>query len=307
MDFICGEDGIARKWLRAGASGWRLDVADELPNSFLEKFAEAVKTEKPDCYLVGEVWEDASNKISYSERKNYFEGNKLDAVMNYPLRQGLISFIRNGDAGRLTDAVDTLLENYPPEVMNCMMNNIGTHDSVRILTALGGRDLGPDPSKEEEAAERMSPEERERAVRMLMIASAIQMTLPGVPCIYYGDEAGMEGYSDPFNRGCFPWGHENRELQSWYRRLIAFRRRNPVYRKGLYRQVASFGGLFAFERFDRDEAGRPVGSVITAANCGGVEEVLVVGENRRDVLTGREFRENITIFPGEVLILETME
>ncbi len=295
--FICGPDGVARRWLRAGASGWRLDVADELPNAFLERLAQAVKAEKPDALLLGEVWEDASNKVAYSERKNYFEGDKLDSVMNYPFRSGIIDFVRNGNAAALAGTVEAILENYPKDVVDCLMNILGTHDTERILTALGGRDLGPSPDRETQARERMNSWQRHQAVRMLKTACVVQMTLPGVPCVYYGDEAGLEGYKDPFNRACYPWGQEDRDLLDWYGRVIAFRRTHPVYRRGLYRTMAAFGGLYAFERYDDRER------VITAANCGGTDEKLILSGIWKDNLTGEIYQGNVTMFPGQVLLL----
>ena len=181
-EYITGENGIIRKWLRAGASGWRLDVADELPVDFLDALVAAAKAEKPDALIVGEVWEDASNKIAYEERKNYFEGNRLDSVMNYPFRTAIIDFVRYGNAAGLAETV-----NYPPEVLHCLMNVLGTHDSIRILTALAGVDLGPEPSRSLQADIKMSDAEWSQGIKLLKIASLIQMTLPGVPCIYYGD------------------------------------------------------------------------------------------------------------------------
>ena len=307
--FITGPEGIARKWLAAGASGWRLDVADELPNSFLESLAEAVKCEKEDALLLGEVWEDASTKIAYDERKNYFEGDKLDSVMNYPWKEGIIDFVRNGSATYLAYVVDQLSENYPPEVLNSLMNILGTHDTCRILTALAGKYLPEGTDREIEAVEKLSPEEYKKGIGMLKIASVIQMTLPGVPCVYYGDEAGMEGYHDPFNRYCYPWGHENQELLSWYRKIIAIRRSHPVYATGRYRTVAAFEGLYAFERFKRivendEERGQ---RMITAANCGeSVEELMLFG-TWKNLLTGAVTKGNVTIFPGEVMILEKIK
>ena len=300
-EFICGENGVARKWLRLGSSGWRLDVADELPNLFLEELARAVKTEKPDSILLGEVWEDASNKIAYSERKNYFEGDKLDSVMNYPFRVGIISFVRYGDAYSLAETVERIVENYPPEVTACLMNMLGTHDTERILTALGGKDFGSDPPRDVVAGVKMTPEERERAVRLLKIASVLQMTLPGVPCVYYGDEAGTEGYKDPFNRTCFPWGNEDPDIMNWYRNIIRIRRSHAVYKTGRYRTAACVGGLYAFERYADGER------MVTAANCGEKEELLLLAGCWRDLLTGREFRDNITLFPQEVLLLEEIK
>gem|GEM_PF-3545 len=308
-EFITGSSGIARKWLAAGASGWRLDVADELPNAFLEALAEAVKTEKPDALLLGEVWEDASTKIAYDERKNYFEGDKLDSVMNYPLKEGLIDFVRNGSAAFMAFVIAQLMENYPPEVLNSLMNILGTHDTCRILTALAGKYHPEGTDREIEAVEKLSPQEYQRGVQLLKIASALQMTLPGIPCVYYGDEAGLEGYHDPFNRKCYPWGEEDQELLSWYRKIIGIRRSHPVYERGHYRTAAAFEGLFAFERYGVVSDGETEFEqrMITAANCGTtVEELMLFGE-WVDLLSGTRTDGNVTVFPGEVMILEKVE
>jgi phosphomannomutase/glycosidase len=301
--FICGENGVARRWLRAGADGWRLDVADELPNHFLKTLARAVKKEKPDALLLGEVWEDASSKISYDERKNYFEGDKLDSVMNYPFRNAVIDYIMNGDASLMQDRIETILENYPPEVVHCLMNILGTHDTVRILTALGENDLPEHAGREQKAGWRMDEKQMSRALRRLKMAVVINMTLPGVPCVFYGDEAGMEGFEDPFCRRCYPWGHENKGLQAWYRKVIAIRRTHRVYTCGHYRSVAASGGMYAFERYGEHGETR----MVTAANCGGREEILILAGVWRDLLTGLLFRDNITVFPGEVLLLENVK
>ena len=297
ISFICGPDGVARHWLRDGVSGWRLDVADELPNSFLKKLAEAVKTEKPDALLMGEVWEDASSKIAYSERKNYFEGDKLDSVMNYPFRTGIIDFLLSGDARKLAEMVETIGEHYPPEVMNCVMNILGTHDTERILTVLGGKDLGENPTRQQQAAEVMTPEERRTGVKRLKAAVLLQMTLPGVPCVYYGDEAGLEGYRDPFNRKCFPWGEEDAEIESWYREIIRIRRSMPVYRTGKYATLQTDGGLYAFVRWDGND------QAVTAVNAGSVEESLLVPGIWTDLLTGASFQDDVLMAPGDLRLL----
>lgn len=299
VDYVTGENGIIRKWLRAGASGWRLDVADELPNEFLKKLVAAAKAEKSDALIIGEVWEDASNKIAYDERKNYFEGDRLDSVMNYPFRTAIIDFVRYGTAENLAGTVESITENYPPEVLHCLMNVLGTHDSVRIITALAGNDLGSDPARDIQASTRMTGQEWERGIRMLKIAALIQMTLPGNPCIYYGDEAGTEGYKDPFNRTCFPWGHENAELLGWYKKITSIRKSHLVYRQGSYRTIAAANGLFAFERSCDGE--KPV---ITAVCCGESEQHLPLEDRWLDLLTGQICRETMTVFPGDVLLLE---
>lgn len=302
--FICGEDGVARRWLRDGVSGWRLDVADELPNHFLESIAEAVKAEKPDALLIGEVWEDASTKISYSERKNYFEGDKLDAVMNYPFRTAILEYFRGGEASLLQERISDLIENDPPEVMACMMNMLGTHDTVRILTALGHYPLPDYPTKADLAGLALSPEERGNAVHRLKMAVALNMTLPGVPCIFYGDEAGVEGFEDPFCRACFPWDSIDEELHDWYRRIIRIRRSHEVYKRGGYRNVAAFEGLFAFERYVAQSTCAAAPRMVTALNVGERENTIILSGMWVDQLTGSQYSENITVLPGEVLLLE---
>ncbi len=302
IEYITGENGVVRKWLRAGASGWRLDVADELPNDFLDALVRAAKTEKSDSLIVGEVWEDASNKIAYEERKNYFEGNRLDAVMNYPFKNGIVDFVRHGNAEGLAQTVESIVENYPPEVLHSLMNVLGTHDSVRIITALAGVELGADPPRDMQAQIRMNDSEWALGIRRLKTASLIQMTLPGVPCIYYGDEAGTEGYKDPFNRTCYPWGHENRQLLDWYRKVTEIRSSHDVYRCGGYRTLMAGDGFYAFERHSGED--RPDEAMITAANCGEHEHHLPLEGQWTDLLTGLTYDGTITIYPGDALLLE---
>ena len=300
IEYITGENGIVRKWLRAGASGWRLDVADELPNDFLDQLVSAAKAEREDSIIIGEVWEDASNKVAYEERKNYFEGNRLDSVMNYPFRSAIIDFVRYGNADDLAQTVESIVENYPPEVLHALMNLLGTHDSIRIITALAGQDLGTDPPRELQAKTHMTDAEWEVGIRLLKIASLLQMTLPGVPCIYYGDEAGTEGYKDPFNRTCYPWGNENQELLNWYKKITSIRTSHAVYQRGNYRTVAAGEGLYAFERFDDSNRAE----IMTIACCGEHEKHLPLEGSWQDLLTGETYHGTVTVFPGDALLLE---
>lgn len=316
IEYITGENGIVRKWIRVGASGWRLDVADELPNDFLDSLVHAAKAERPDSIIIGEVWEDASNKTAYDERKNYFEGNRLDSVMNYPFRTAIIEFVRRGNAEGLAQTVESIAENYPPDVLHCLMNVLGTHDSVRIITALAGEELDPDTPRFVQSGTHLTEEEWARGIELLKTASLLQMTLPGVPCIYYGDEAGVEGYKDPFNRTCYPWGRENTELLDWYRNITAIRASRAVYRKGAYRTIAATDGLYAFERTPLDaalagtdvsatdaatDAARPI---VTAANCGTAAQTLELAGTWRDLLTDAAYENAITLHPGDRMLLE---
>lgn len=247
VDYIIeDENSIVRRWLRAGASGWRLDVADELPDGFIEKLRAAVEETDPDALVLGEVWEDASNKISYSHRRKYLLGQELHGVMNYPFRTALITYLQQGNAEQFRDAMETLRENYPPAAFLSALNFLGTHDTPRILSVLSGEPLPQDRAAQ--AAFRLSPVGRERGLALVRLAAAVLFAFPGSPMIYYGDEAGMEGCGDPFNRGTYPWGREDRTLVEWFTRLGAFRQQRPSLQKGNLTWLAAEGALLAFSR-----------------------------------------------------------
>ena len=227
---ITDEDSVVAHWLKLGIDGFRLDVADELPDEFLKMLYDRVKQLKPDALVLGEVWEDASSKTAYGKRRTYFTNAELDSVMNYPYRTAILNFMRGFDSGRaFKETVMSIAENYPPQVVACNMNLLGTHDTPRILTALVD-DF--DGSREEKAKRRLSRNQWEAAHERLLMASFLQYMLPGCPSIYYADEAGMEGYKDPFNRRPYPWGREDEELLAHYRRLGTLRKRQEVLRLG---------------------------------------------------------------------------
>ena len=231
LDYIIrDEDSVVAHWMKLGADGFRLDVADELPDEFIRLLRKRIRGIKPDALLIGEVWEDASNKIAYGQRRRYFTDGELDSVMNYPFRTAIINFMRGFDSGRgLKDTVMSIMENYPPQVAACNMNLLGTHDTPRILTALVD-DF--DGSREEKAKRRLSRNQMEVARERLLMASFLQYTLPGSPSLYYADETGMEGYKDPFNRRTYPWGREDQELVNHFRHLGRLRRELTPLRLG---------------------------------------------------------------------------
>ena len=227
---ITDEDSVLAHWLRLGADGYRLDVADELPDEFIKLLRNRIKELNPDALLLGEVWEDASNKCAYGKRRTYFTGGELDSVMNYPFRTAIVNFVKNLDGGRgFKETVMSIMENYPPQVAACNMNLLGTHDTPRILTALVD-DF--DGSREEKAKRHLSRNLLPVAVERLQMASFLQYTLPGSPSLYYADEAGMEGYRDPFNRRTYPWGREDPELLAHFRRLGQLRKAYDALRLG---------------------------------------------------------------------------
>ena len=227
---ITDEDSVVAHWLRLGADGFRLDVADELPDMFIRLLRQRIREVKPDALLIGEVWEDASSKVAYGRRRTYFTNGELDSVMNYPFRTAIINFVRGFDNGKaLKDTVMSIVENYPQEVVACNMNLLGTHDTPRILTALVDDFEG---SREEMARRRLSRNQYDVARDRLMMASFLLYTLPGSPSLYYGDEACMEGYRDPFNRRPYPWGEADQDFVNHFRRLGKLRKEHEALRLG---------------------------------------------------------------------------
>lgn len=227
---IADEDSVVAHWMKLGADGFRLDVADELPDEFIRLLRRRIKAINPDALLLGEVWEDASAKIAYNRRRTYFTAGELDSVMNYPFRTAIIDYVRGHDGGAaLKETVMSIVENYPPEVVQCNMNLLGTHDTPRILTALVDDFNG---TREEMSKRHLSRNQFDIAYDRLLMAAFLQYTLPGSPSLYYGDEAGMEGGRDPFNRRPYPWGRENTEILDHFRQLGKLRREHPAFRLG---------------------------------------------------------------------------
>ena len=229
MEYILGEDGVVAKWMRLGADGFRLDVADELPDEFIAALRARVKALNPGGVVIGEVWEDASNKESYGVRRKYFTGGELDGVINFPLRKAILAFASGEDNGvDLAETVMTLAENYPAGALDCTMAILGNHDTERVGTLL--------------------PEKNARRT-----AAFLQFALPGAPVIYYGDEAGLTGGRDPMCRLPFPWGQEDEELQTLYRELGQMKNRLKALRRGDIRILEAGEGRIRFCRTADDQ------------------------------------------------------
>ncbi len=248
--FITGKEGVIRYWMKQGVKGWRLDVADELPDSILDNIRKAIKAEDKDGFLLGEVWEDASNKISYGNRRRYLLGDQLDSVMNYPFADAIVNYVNGGDGKDLLDKIMSVLENYPKHTVNVLMNHLGTHDTARILTKLS-TDVYP-TGRAAQSAFRLAEKEKELGLKRLRLAAVIQYTLPGVPSLFYGDEAGVEGYGDPFCRASYPWGKENTELIDFYKALGKIRRENDVFKEGEFVPLIRGLGSVAYMRESDD-------------------------------------------------------
>ena len=291
LDFIIrDEDSVIAYWMKRGADGFRLDVADELPDEFIRLLHARVKELNPNGLVIGEVWEDASNKCSYGVRRTYFTEAELDSVMNYPFRDGILDYLTGKlDGKAFSQTVMTVCENYPRPVVDCLMNSLSTHDTPRILTLLGDSFQG---SKEEKSERFLTLEEKELALKKERQAAAMQFFLPGMPCIYYGDEAGMEGFEDPLNRRCFPWGKEDKELIEFYRQLSLLKKTHSELQTG--DTALEFGSeeVFHISRGNRfhlivNRNGEPY--------C--VKGTLIIGQNA-------EQGDTVTVFSGGFALVE---
>ncbi|MGN1346600.1 MAG: glycoside hydrolase family 13 protein [Eubacteriales bacterium] len=279
-DFINRQ--VVPKWMDAGVFGWRLDVADELSDAFLEDFRKAVREQNPDGVILGEVWEDASDKVSYGRRRSYLRGRQLDAVMNYPLRDAVISYVKDGEVGKLRRFTEGTYRRYPKGSSDTLLNFLGTHDTERILTVFGG-ESGEGKSNEELSVLRMTPEQREAAAARLMFAYALLAGLPGVPCVFYGDEAGLEGYRDPFCRRPFPWHAMDERILAHYRRIGAIRKNHAVFRDGLFRIHTLTPDVFAYVREPLNKNGE---TMLVLANRSEKREFLLP-DGAKSVETGQ--------------------
>ncbi len=233
LDYIIdSEDSVIARWMRAGADGWRLDVADELPDEFIARLRRRLKELRPDAILIGEVWEDASNKSSYGKRREYFTAGELDSVMNYPFRTAILDFVLNriGSAEFQRSVMD-IVEHYPSGVLHSLMNMLSTHDTPRLLSL-----LAPTPApkeKRDRAGYKMSAEDLQIALARFRAATLLQFVLPGMPCVFYGDELGTEGFEDPFCRSYFDWDRvKGNALVDFFRRLIRLKNEKDALRLG---------------------------------------------------------------------------
>lgn len=256
---LSSQNSIIKKWLKLGAYGWRLDVVDELPDFFVKELRKNAKAQKEDCVIIGEVWEDASNKTAYDKRREYFMGDELDSVMNYPMRSALIDAVLGKiDASMLARRLMSLKENYPKQSYYSLLNMVSGHDVERIVTLMGNAPSRHEVSKDFQSSFILLGDALEKAKKRARLILSLQMTLPGVPCIYYGDEIGMQGYGDPFCRSTYPWDktHEidpQNAMYNHFKKMISIRNSSSAFSTGEFECVYNIGSVFGFIRYNNDE------------------------------------------------------
>jgi glycosidase len=283
--------------------GWRLDVADELSDEFLDELRDSAKQVNEDAVIIGEVWENAADKVAYGQRRRYFQGRQLDSVMNYPLKNAIVAFCQYGDGHFLYDTLTEIYASYPTCVCHRLMNLLGTHDTERILTVLGRDEDDAHEPNYVLAKKRLNEYQRQKGIELLKIAAAIQFTAYGIPSVYYGDEVGLEGYGDPFCRMPFPWseidGGYREELLSYYKRLGEIRNSEDALYGGKFYFLDHGESFVAFVREKGDSR------IVVIANRGD-EMRFSLGNGARyvDLVDGDEYEEYVTVKPNRALILK---
>ncbi|MDD3214206.1 MAG: alpha-amylase family glycosyl hydrolase, partial [Eubacteriales bacterium] len=247
--------GVLPLWMRRGACGWRLDVADELPVDLLRQMRKAVKKQHPQGTLMGEVWEDASNKVSYGVPRSYCLGDTLDSVMNYPLRRSVIDFFTGkATAYDLARLILHQREVYPAPFHYSLMNLLDSHDRVRALNAFAGfdRDGIIQMPREDAGNVRLTPAQCSLAKKCYVEALRLLCALPGAPTVYYGDEIGMQGMADPWNRAPMNWNGGDKDLRERVTELLNHRLSHPVLQTGFLDAEAMDADTLVIRRYAVD-------------------------------------------------------
>lgn len=288
VEFITKENGVLDYYTRRNIGGWRLDVVDELPGHFVKKINKSVKNANKNAIIIGEVWEDASNKISYGNRREYFLGGELDSVMNYPLKNAILDFVNERNFSLLKETILVQLDHYPKHVLDNLMNMLSTHDTFRLLSAVSGVNVNG-MSKFEQSKISISKDELSIAVKRSKIASLLQFTLYGVPSIYYGDEIGMQGFSDPLNRKFYNWENGDKELLEWYKILGKIRGDYSCFKNGDIEILNSVNGSFVFTRKDNYQ------ELLIAVNIGDSPVELSFDGHLINLLTNESYNSKICL------------
>ena len=300
--FFTSTGGVGEKYIKMGVMGWRLDVVDELPDDFLDEFCNTVKSASDgQAVILGEVWENAAEKIAYGKRRRYFQVGQLDSVMNYPLRNGILSLLIDKNAESLADTLKSVYATYPKSVCDSLMNLLGTHDTERIITVLGEeRENNSYLPNNVLATRKLSVKQRKLASQKLKIAATIQYTVYGVPSIFYGDEVGLEGYHDPFCRKPFPWDREDLDILNFYKKLGAIRKENScIFSEGDFyvNEVEN-----SFISYTRECSGK---KIIIAINASDTSKDYSIKGNFINLVDNRQY--NGLLEPYQAVILKPLE
>lgn len=248
-----------------GIDGFRLDVIDELPDGFLKWFRRALKEEGSELVVFGECWDDSSLKTDGNGKpRSFLYGRSQDSVMNYVLRNYIVSYLTYGytekecyhtnvKAEEFVNRITNLFSNYPKESVYCAMNFLSTHDINRILTVFGEAPWPDTMTKEQQGKYRLPTDKYNLAVKRMKLAWTLICMLPGNPSLYYGDEMGSQGYNDPYNRKPMRWNHPDQNILNWYRDMNEFRTNKKILRTGDFRLFNIDEDIIGVERFESNK------------------------------------------------------
>lgn len=307
--YIYGENGIIDKWFKLGIDGLRLDVADELTDEFIENIRKAVKRNKSDGFIIGEVWENAIIKEKDGEQRKYLLGKGLDSVMNYPYTNAILKYVRFGNSKYLIETINEIIKQYPKPAIYSLMNSLSTHDITRAITTLCADGIQnnkynwvwdvPFSRNWQFEHDNIDSNKYEIAKKMFKVATTIQYFLPGNPCIYYGDEIGMYGYKDPFNRKCFEWDKIDKDIHSFFVSIGKLRKQNKFLSYAETRIIQADENLFIFERFDKNN------NMLIAVNRteNKVNINIPLKYKYGKYIYGNEYDDNIILGYGKLIIL----
>ena len=267
--FLFSEGGVIDKWFKLGIDGLRLDVADELPDDFIKKIREVVIRNKKDTLIIGEVWENAVTKEKDGKPRNYLLDHSLDTVMNYPWTDAILRYVRFGDFQKLQSVVLEILNDYPHDSVFSVMNALSTHDITRAMTTLQGEGIEQNGEwvwdvpylgdviknrKWQFENDKLEGKNYKEAKKKFKIATIIQYFLPGNVSIFYGDEVGVYGYKDPFNRKTYPWGHRDKDLLNFFRRLGKIRTKYQFLKEADFEFIRLDEEILALKRKDNENS-----------------------------------------------------
>ena len=300
---ITDEDSVIRHWIKAGAKGYRLDVADELPDDVLAMIHAVARQTDPQSVMIGEVWEDATTKYSYGAKRHYALGGMLDSVTNYPLRSAVIGFLTGKvDAADLKNFLVDQAANYPSPIYYALTNLLSSHDVERLRTALSVSIDPQELSREQQATFVISDSQNKKGSQRQRLAAVLQFCLPGVPCLYYGDERGMTGFLDPFNRETFR--EALYDLTPHYRQLAQLRNQADAMQTGhvvFFAPGADCIGILRYIIGGRDALNRPAqdGVYFVAVNRSETLRLVVFDFlNRNPLFAGAHQRTMNAVFNG---------
>ena len=271
--------------MRCAKNGKRVVRDKRKFNGYIRK---AVKNINKNAIVIGEVWEDASNKISYGVRREYFQGKELDSVMNYPLKNAILDFVCSGNADNLCNVINEQIDHYPSFVLDSLMNILSTHDTCRLVSSLSGIDVS-NMTKSQMEKVVIDGKRLEDAKFRLKCATLLQFLLRGVPSVYYGDEIGMQGFIDPLNRRCFAWDNIDEELLAWYKKLAQIRKSYSAFVSGEYSTVYKNEGIIIFTRKDENS------QLLVCINVGEKDYNLSFDGKLKNLINDKEYLNNLTL------------